>query len=60
LGGELSHHLGYAPGGAKPAEVDNHRNGSTGTTVLTENSPLRIEVPRDRESSFEPLLIPEH
>ena len=30
LGGELSHHLGYAPGGDKPAEADNHRNGSTG------------------------------
>ena len=38
----------------------NHRNGSTGKTVLTENGPLRIEVPRDREGSFEPLLIPKH
>ena len=60
LGGELSHHLGYAPGGDKPAEADNHRNGSTGKTVLTEDGPLRIEVPRDREGSFEPLLIPKH
>jgi len=60
LGGELSHHLGYGPGGDKPAEADNHRNGSTGKTVLTEDGPLRIEVPRDREGSFEPLLIPKH
>jgi putative transposase len=60
LGGELSHHLGYAPGGYKPATADNHRNGSTGKTVLTEDGPLRIEVPRDREGSFEPLLIPKH
>ena len=60
LGGELSHHLGYPPGGDKPAEAGNHRNGSTGKTVLTENGPLRIEVPRDREGSFEPLLIPKH
>jgi len=60
LGGELSHHLGYAPGGDKPAEADNHRNGSTGKTVLTEDGPLRIEVPRDREGSFEPLLIAKH
>ena len=60
LGGELSHHLGYAPGGDKPATADNHRNGSTGKTVLTEDGPLRIEVPRDREGSFEPLLIPKH
>jgi transposase-like protein len=60
LGGELSHHLGYAPGGDKPAQADNHRNGSTGKTVLTEDGPLRIEVPRDRQGSFEPLLIPKH
>ncbi len=60
LGGELSHHLGYPPGGDKPAQAGNHRNGSTGKTVLTEDGPLRIEVPRDREGSFEPLLIPKH
>jgi putative transposase len=60
LGAELSHHLGYAPGAAKPEDVGNHRNGSTGKTVLTENGPVRIEVPRDREGSFEPLLIPKH
>ena len=60
LGGELSHHLGYPPGGDKPAEAGNHRNGSTGKTVLTEGGPLRIEVPRDRQGSFEPLLIPKH
>jgi transposase-like protein len=60
LGGELSHHLGYPPGGDKPADGDNHRNGSTGKTVLTEDGPLRIEVPRDRGGSFEPLLIPKH
>jgi len=28
--------------------------------VLTEDGPLRIEVPRDRQGSFEPLLIPKH
>jgi transposase-like protein len=60
LGGELSHHLGYPPGGDKPVPAGNHRNGSTGKTVLTEDGPLRIEVPRDREGSFEPLLIPKH
>lgn len=60
LGGELTHHLGYPPGGEKPAEAGNHRNGSTGKTVLTEDGPLRIDVPRDRRGSFEPLLIPKH
>lgn len=60
MGAELSHHLGYAPGAAKPEEATNHRNGSSGKTVLTEDGPLRVEVPRDREGSFEPLLIPKH
>lgn len=60
LGGELSHHLGYAPGAAKPEGGDNHRNGASGKTVLTEDGPLRIEVPRDRQGSFEPVLIPKH
>ena len=60
LGAELTHHLGYAPGADKPLEVSNHRNGATGKTVLTEDGPLRIEVPRDRAGSFEPLLIPKH
>jgi putative transposase len=61
LGGELSYHLGYRPGEAKPEEADeNQRNGSSGKTVHTEDGPLRIDVPRDRDGSFEPLLIPKH
>jgi putative transposase len=60
LGAELSHHLGYAPGAAKPEDAGNHRNGASGKTVLTEDGPVRVEVPRDREGSFEPLLIPKH
>lgn len=60
LGGELTHHLGYPPGGAKPGETTNHRNGTTGKTVLTDDGPLPIEVPRDREGTFEPRLIAKH
>ena len=60
LGAELTHHLGYAPGADKPEDASNHRNGATAKTVLTEDGPLRIEVPRDRAGSFEPLLIPKH
>jgi transposase-like protein len=60
LGAELSHHLGYPPGADKPGDATNHRNGATGKTVLTEDGPLRIDVPRDRQGRFEPLLIPKH
>jgi putative transposase len=58
LGAELTHHLGYAAGTDKPIDAKNHRNGASGKTVLTEDGPLRIEVPRDRSGSFEPVLIP--
>ncbi len=54
LGAELGHHLG------QPAEGPNHRNGTSGKTVLTGEGALRLEVPRDRKGSFEPLLIPKH
>src|SRR5580698_9555518 len=60
LNAELSHHLGYAPGSNKPDEASNHRNGSTSKTVLTGDGKVLIETPRDREGSFEPLLLPKH
>jgi len=60
LGAELSHHLGYALGSTRPEEAANQRNGKSAKTVLTEDGPLRIEVPRDRAGSFEPILIPKH
>src|SRR5918995_4979513 len=60
LGGELTHHLGYPPGGAKSGETTNHRNGTSGKTVLTDDGALAIDVPRDREGTFEPRLIAKH
>jgi len=60
LAGEMSHHLGYEPGEAKPEERSNHRNGTSGKTVLTDTGVVRIEVPRDREGTFEPMLIGKH
>ena len=60
LGGELSHHLGYAAGEERPEESTNQRNGSSAKTVLTEDGPLRLEIPRDRDGSFQPILIPKH
>ncbi len=61
LGAEMSHHLGYAPGQAKPDGAPaNHRNGKSSKTVLTDAGVLRIDVPRDRDGTFEPQLIGKH
>ncbi len=40
--------------------ADNSRNGFSQKTLKTENGTLLIEVPRDRQSSFEPQLIKKH
>jgi transposase-like protein len=60
LGGELTHHLGYPPGGIRPSDSTNQRNGTGGKTVLTEEGPLDLDIPRDRHGTFEPQLIPKH
>ena len=60
LAGELTHHLGYPSGAARPDEEGNHRTGASAKTIQTDDGPLRIEVARDRTGSFEPLLIPKH
>ena len=60
LGAEMSHHLGYPAGADKPETATNHRNGKSGKTLLTDDGPLRIDVPRDREAGFEPKLIGKH
>jgi len=60
MGAELGHHLGYPAGAAKPDTAANQRNGKSAKTVLTGEGPVRIEVPRDRDGSFEPILIPKH
>jgi len=60
LSGEMNHHLGYAPGATKPETASNQRNGTGAKTVYTDDGPLRLEIPRDRDASFTPLLIPKH
>jgi putative transposase len=56
LRAELSEHLDVE----KEAGLPNRRNGSSEKTLHTEHGPTPIEVPRDRESRFEPQLVPKH
>ncbi|HIE4199026.1 TPA: IS256 family transposase, partial [Burkholderia cenocepacia] len=60
MGAEMNMHLGYPPGQAKPLGQANERNGASGKTVITDRGPVRVDVPRDRDGSFEPILIPKH
>jgi putative transposase len=60
MGAELTHHLGYEEGDVPPETQSNRRNGKTAKTVRTGQGPVQIEVPRDRDGSFEPQLVPKH
>lgn len=55
---ELSDHLGYESGDPAGAGTGNSRNGKTTKSVQTLQGPLQITVPRDRNSSFEPVIVP--
>ena len=59
-GAELAEHLGY-PLGAEPGEAQsNRRNGTSSKTLRTLDGPVRVELPRDRDASFEPRIVPKH
>src|SRR3954463_16678666 len=60
MGAELGHHLGYPTGEAKPDPAGNQRNGTTAKTIITGEGAVRVEIPRDRDGSFNPILIPKH
>ncbi|MBK3746165.1 IS256 family transposase [Burkholderia sp. R-69608] len=60
MGAEMNMHLGYPPGQPKPDGQANERNGASGKTIITERGPVRVDLPRDREGSFAPILIPKH
>jgi putative transposase len=57
LGAELTEHLGYEHGEVAPPVQSNRRNGVSRKTLKSEDGAFEIEVPRDREGSFEPRLI---
>jgi putative transposase len=57
LEGEITDHLGYEKHDPAGDGSGNSRNGTRAKTVLTEVGPVEIEVPRDRDGSFEPRLV---
>jgi putative transposase len=57
LDAELTAHLGYAPHARNGSSAGNCRNGKGKQTVQTETAQCDIDVPRDRDGSFEPPLV---
>jgi len=55
---ELTDHLGYVRGDPAGRGSPNSRNGTTPKTVATEVGPIGLDVPRDRNASFDPALVP--
>lgn len=57
LEAELDDHLGYAKHAPEGRDLGNSRNGSRSKTVLTEVGEVEIQVPRDRDGSFDPKIV---
>jgi transposase-like protein len=57
LEAEMSEHLGYDKHDPAGDLSGNSRNGTRTKTVLTEIGPVEIEVPRDRDASFDPVIV---
>lgn len=57
LDGEITDHLGYDKHDPAGRGTGNSRNGTRAKTVLTDVGPVRVEVPRDRDASFEPKIV---
>ena len=57
---EMSDHLGYEKGDTAGWGSGNMRNGNYPKSVLTDAGGIPIQVPRDRNSTFEPQLVPKH
>lgn len=55
---EMSDHLGYESGDPAGQGTGNSRNGKTVKNVQTLQGPVQVTVPRDRNSSFEPVIVP--
>jgi putative transposase len=57
LDGEITDHLGYDRHDVAGRDGGNSRNGHRAKTVLTEVGPVQIDVPRDRDATFEPKIV---
>ena len=57
LEGEMAEHLGYDKHDPIGRNGSSSRNGTRSKTVLTDIGPVELDVPRDREGTFEPKIV---
>jgi putative transposase len=57
---ELTDQLGYEKNDPARKSTENRRNGSSRKKLRSDQGPMEIEVPRDRDGEFEPVIIPKH
>ncbi len=57
LDAELTNHLGYPKDSPIGNNSGNSRNGKRSKTIISENGKLEINIPRDRNSTFDPILV---
>jgi len=60
LKAEMHEHLGYPKHSAEGRNTGNSRNGYSGKTLKTNIGDIALDVPRDRNSTFEPISVPKH
>jgi transposase-like protein len=53
----MEEHLGYSKNGHKPEDSDNIRNGNSSKTLKSGNGEIEINILRDRNSSFDPVIV---
>ena len=58
LEGEMTGHVGYEPHDRAGHHSGNSRNGTRTKTVITDIGPIELDVPRDRNATFEPVIVP--
>ncbi|MFH1879018.1 MAG: IS256 family transposase, partial [Candidatus Omnitrophota bacterium] len=57
---EMTGHLGFEKYSKDAATAENSRNGFSDKNIITDNGEVEIQIPRDRNGSFEPQIVPKH
>lgn len=60
LDSEMNEHLGYSKNDRESKQTDNHRNGKSTKRLKTDAGEVTIDIPRDRNAEFDPVVVPKH